>query len=72
MMKYNVYLNYAFSHKLQEKKRAYDKKKMSKTFEISGNKVHVDCVFLNALCRIIIIFARPWPRSTTTSHILKK
>ena len=34
-------------------------------------KVHVDCVFLNSLCRIMIIFAQPGPSSMTTNHILK-
>ena len=63
---------YAFSQKLREKKRAYDINRMSKKFEMTILKVNVDCVYLNSLCRNIIIFARPRPRSTTTSHILKK
>ena len=65
MMKY---INLRVQSEVARKKnRAYDINKMSKTFEMTISRLR----FLNSLCRIVIIFARPEPRSTTTSHILK-
>ena len=65
MLKYNVYLRIQ-SEVARKQKRAYDINKMSKTFEMT--------IFLNSLWDHN--YFRPTracgPRSTTTSHILKR
>ena len=73
MLKYNVYLRIQ-SEVARKQKRAYDINKMSKTFEMTINRLRFSKLSLSPVTDHN--YFRPTrarrPRSTTTSHILKR
>ena len=70
MLKYNVYLRIQ-SEVPRKQKRAYDINKMSKTFEMTISRLRFSELSLSDHNYFRPTQARG-PRSTTTSHILKR
>ena len=70
MLKYNVYLRIQ-SEVARKQKRAYDINKMSKTFEMTISRLRFSELSLSDHNYFRPTRARG-PRSTTTSHILKR